>query len=271
MIKYIRNFYYFLKVVLQQRYIIKKLVISDFQKKYLATYLGLPWAFIQPVAIILVIWFVVSIGLRGSDLADGTPFLPWFICGMVPWFFMRDAISGSANSLIEFSFLIKKMHFRLGIIPVIKITTNFIIHLFLTLVLIIIIAIHGYPIDLYCLQLFYYMLCAVILVTGIGWLTSSIMVFVRDIKQAIDILLTLLFWLTPILWSYTRLKGNAKLLATLNPLHYVINGYRESLIFKIWFFENPQEMICFWSIAILLFVSGAIIFTRLKPHFADVL
>lgn len=269
--KHIKHFYFFLKVIFRQRYVIGKLVTSDFQKKYLATYLGLPWAFIQPAAIIAVIWFVVSIGLRGTDLADGTPFFPWFVCGMVPWFFMRDAIAGASNSLIEFAFLIKKMHFRLGIIPVIKILTTTIIHLFMVVVLLVITAIHGYSIDIYAIQLPYYMFSALIFVTGLGWLTSSLVVFVRDLRQSIDVLLTLLFWLTPILWSHTMLKDNAILAVKLNPLHYVIDGYRQALIHKTWFFDDIVSTIYFWSITILLFVAGAIIFTRLKPHFADVL
>ena len=269
--KHIKHFYYFLKVILQQRYIIRKLVGRDFQKKYLATYLGLPWAFIQPAAIIFVIWFVVSIGLRGSDLADGTPFLPWFISGMIPWFFLRDGISEGSRSLIDFSFLIKKMYFRVGIIPVIKVITALLIHLFLLLVLLIFVVAYGYPIDIYWLQLFYYLFSGIILVIGISWLASSIMVFVRDMKQTIEIVLTLLFWVTPILWSVSSLKGNAILVATLNPLHYVINGYRESLINKVWFFDDIPAMLYFWGLTSIIFIVGALVFTRLKPHFADVL
>ncbi len=269
--KHIKHFYYFLKVIFQHRFIIRKLVSRDFQKKYLATYLGLPWAFLQPAAIIFVIWFVVSIGLRGSDLADGTPFLPWLIAGMVPWFFLRDAISESSRSLLDFSFLIKKMYFRVGIIPVIRIITALIIHFFLLLVLLVLVLLFGYPIDIYWFQLFYYLFCGIMLVTGIGWLASSLMVFVRDIKQSIDILLTLLFWLTPIIWPVARLKGDAVLLARLNPLHYVVNGYRETLIYKTWFFDDIPAMLEFWSITLFFFVVGALVFTRLKPHFADVL
>jgi lipopolysaccharide transport system permease protein/teichoic acid transport system permease protein len=269
--KHIKHFYYFLKVIFQQRYIIRKLVSHDFQKKYLATYLGLPWAFLQPAAVIFVIWFVVSIGLRGSNLIDGVPFLPWFISGMIPWFFLREGISDGSRSLIEFSFLIKKMYFRVGIIPVIKIATALLIHLFLLAVLLILVLFYGYSIDLYWLQILYYLVCSIFLVVGISWLASSLMVFIRDVKQTVEIFLTLLFWITPIMWSANHLKGNAALLAALNPFHYIVNGYRETLIYKQWFFEDLSAMLYFWSITGVLFVGGALVFTRLKPHFADVL
>jgi lipopolysaccharide transport system permease protein len=82
----IKSFLFFLKVIYQQRYIIQKLVVSDFQKRYLGSILGLPWAFIHPAATIMVLWLVVNIGLRGGDIGGGLSFLPWFVCGIVPWF-----------------------------------------------------------------------------------------------------------------------------------------------------------------------------------------
>jgi lipopolysaccharide transport system permease protein/teichoic acid transport system permease protein len=268
---YIKNFYYFNKVLFQQRYIIQKLVARDFQKKYLASYLGLPWAFLQPFSIILVLWFVVSIGLRGGDLSDGTPFLPWFISGMIPWFFIKESLHNSSSSLIDYSFLIKKMYFRVGMIPLIRIMTALIIHLFLIVILLIFVVAYGFYPTIYWLQLPYYLLCSLILLVGLGWFTSALMVFVRDVKQTLDVLLTLLFWVTPIIWPYARLQGNMRLVADLNPFFYLTNGYRETLIHGKWFFENISLTLYFWFLAIFFFIMGAFIFQKLKPHFADVL
>jgi ABC-type polysaccharide/polyol phosphate export permease len=271
MLHQIKAFLYFLNMIYQQRYVIKKLVIQDFKKKYLASYLGLIWAFIQPASIIIVLWFVVTIGLRGGNLESGLPFLPWFIAGMVPWFFVRDGIANSSNSLIEYSFLIKKMYFRVGMIPLIKIFTTFLTHLFLVLILICFAVGFGFYPTLYWLQLPYYLLCALFILIGIGWLTSSLIVFVRDVKQTIDILLLLLFWLTPILWPPERLSGKVSYLVTLNPFAYIVTGYRNTFINKEWFFNDLGVTFYFWSVTIAFFVIGALVFHRLKPHFSDVL
>lgn len=266
----LKAFLYFLKMIYQQRYVIKKLVISDFQKKYLGTYLGLPWAFLQPAAIIIVLWFVISVGLRGGGNSD-IPFLPWFIGGMIPWFFISEAITSSSNSLISFSFLIKQMYFRVGIIPIITIITALIIHLFLVLILMILVTLYGYYPSVYWIQFPYYLLGALFLLVGLGWLTSALTVFVKDMKQIISIFITLFFWLTPIIWPHDRLTGNARLLVNLNPFFYITNGYRETFITHEWFFENIWLTLYFWGFVAILFISGALIFHRLKPHFADVL
>ena len=267
----IKNFYYFNKVLFQQRYIIQKLVARDFQKKYLASYLGLPWAFLQPFSIILVLWFVVSIGLRRGESVDGIVFLPWFIAGIIPWFFIKESLQNASSSLIDYSFLIKKMYFRVGMIPLIRITTALIIHLFLIAVLIIFVVASGFYPTIYWLQIPYYLIGSLVLLVGLGWFTSALMVFVRDVKQTLEVLLTLLFWITPIIWPHTRLTGKMRLLVDLNPFFYITNGYRETFINGKWFFENLNLTLYFWFVAVFFFLAGAYIFQKLKPHFADVL
>ena len=267
----IKAFLYFLKMIYQQRYVIKKLVIRDFQKKYLATYLGLPWAFLQPAAFVLSLWFVFSIGLRGGNLAEGIPFLPWLIAGIIPWFFISESISNSSGSLLALSFLIKKMYFRVGVIPVISIITALITHLFMVVIIMVFVVAYGFPPSLYWLQLPYYLLGSIIFLIGFGWLISSLMVFIRDLKQTIAISLQLLFWLTPIFWPHATVTGNMRLIIDLNPFFYITNGYRETFLTQTWFFDNPNLMIYFWSVSITIFIAGAFVFQRLKPHFADVL
>jgi len=268
----IKSFLYFLKTIYQQRYVIRKLVARDFQKKYLGSYLGLFWAFVQPMSYILVLWFVVSIGLRGGrDLGEGIDFLPWFVSGIIPWFFIRDSIQQGSGSLIEYSFLIKKMYFRTGIIPLIKIMNVLLIHFILLLLLIAFALGYGHYPSIYWIQLPYYLLGSFILVTGIAWLNASLMVFVKDIKEIISVLMTLFFWLTPIIWPHDRLEGKMRLIVDLNPFFYITNGYRETFILNQWFYESGGLSLYFWFVAAFFFITGAVVFKKLKPHFTDVL
>ncbi len=266
----IKSFLAFLQVIYQQRYIIHKLVTRDFKKKYLGSYLGMVWAFLEPAAFIVAIWFVVSIGLRGGE-RDGIAFLPWFVSAMIPWFFLRDGWTSASDSLNEYAFLIKKMYFRVGIIPLIKISTMLMVHLFMMLVLILIVAVYGFYPTMFWLQIPYYMLCSIILVTGLGWFTSALTVFVKDVKYVIGVITTLLFWLSAIIWPHERLEGAMRYLVDLNPVFYITNGYRETFIQQKWFFEQPTLMLYFWFVAAFFFIVGAFVFQKLKPHFSDVL
>ena len=78
-------------------------------------------------------------------------------------------------------------------------------------------------------------------------------------------------WMTPIMWSYSILPDRYQWLAKLNPMYYIVEGYRDTLINKVWFWDRYFQTVYFWVLAIGIFVLGSIIFKKLKPHFSDVL
>ncbi len=268
---YFRGLVNFFLLFYKQNYVIGQLVKRDFQSKYLASYGGLAWAFIQPAMTILVIWFAMTYGLKVTVMNTGIPFVPWFICGMIPWLFISETLSSSTGSLIEYSYLIKKTAFRVAVIPFIKIFTALIVHLFFIAVVAIFAVAYGYKPDIYWLQLPYLLLAAFFLLTGLGWLVSAITVFVRDMSPVVNVIIAVLFWATPIMWPYTMLSGNLRYLALLNPFFYIIEGYRYAFLEKAWMFQNVEMTIYFWCSTILIFICGALVFKRLAPHFADVL
>jgi ABC-type polysaccharide/polyol phosphate export permease len=267
----LKNLYYFFLSLYHQKYVIGQLVKRDFQQKYLASYIGLPWAFIQPAVSILVIWFAFNYGLRIKTTSSGLPYVPWFISGMIPWLFISETITSSSNSLIEYSYLIKKTSFKVAVIPFIKIFTALIIHLFFIIIIAVFAMAYGFMPTIYWLQIIYLVFASFILLSGLGWLISSINVFVRDIGPIVNVLISILFWATPIIWPYTILSTNMKYLALLNPFFYIIEGYRYTFLAKAWIFHNIQMTIFFWTTTIIIFIAGALVFKKLTPHFADVL
>ena len=130
---------------------------------------------------------------------------------------------------------------------------------------------YGYSPTIYWLQIPYYVFCTIILVLGITWMTSSIVVFFRDMGQIIAMVVQFGFWLTPIFWSMKILPEKYHSIIEYNPAYYIVEGYRDSLIYNTWFWEKPALSIQYWSIAMIFFFVGAIVFRKLRPHFADVL
>ena len=78
-------------------------------------------------------------------------------------------------------------------------------------------------------------------------------------------------WATPILWNIEAFGENVQMYIKINPLVYIVNGYRSAICEKQWFFEDFYSTMYFWIFTVVLFGIGALIFKRLKPHFADVL
>ena len=78
-------------------------------------------------------------------------------------------------------------------------------------------------------------------------------------------------WGTPILWQIGQAPEGLQLLFKMNPVYYIVNGYRSALFEKKWFYEDFYSTMYFWIVTVVVFGIGALIFKRLKVHFADVL
>lgn len=260
-----------LKSILQNKKLLFQLAKNDFKKKYVGSMLGIIWAFIQPISTILIYWFVFSVGLKAGSPVENVPFLFWFVLGLVPWFFFQEAVINALNCMSEYSYLVKKVVFQIDILPLIKIISSFFIHIVFILIVILIGILYGFIPNIYFLQLPYYIFCIFILALGISYITSSVSIFFRDLGQIINILLQIGMWATPIMWSYDVIPERFQWIEKLNPLFYIVDGYRSIYIKQHWFWENSFQMFYFWIISIFLLLAGVRIFHKLKPHFADVL
>lgn len=266
----LKHLYFFIRDLFKSRNIIFELTKRDFKSRYLGSYLGLLWAFIHPAITIVVFWFVFQVGFKSAPV-DNYPFILWLMAGIVPWFFFSDSISNASNSIIENSFLVKKMVFRISILPVIKILSALFIHMFFIAVLFLMFLFYGYLPTIHYIQMLYYLFSAMILILALSWITSSVILFTKDVGQIVAVLLQFGFWLTPVFWSLKIMPEKYHPIIRLNPAYYIVEGYRDSFINKIWFWEHPDLTVYFWAVTLFIFASGAIIFRKLRPHFGDVL
>jgi len=247
-----------------------ELARKDFRAKYLGSHLGIVWAFVQPAANILVLWFVARKALNLTPV-EGFPFILWLIAGMIPWYFFTDCVNNATHAIVGNSHLVKKVAFRVDALPLIKICSALAIHLVFIALLALVLALNGFTPTWHAIQVFYYLAASIVLVLGITWMTSSVIVFVRDIGPLIGLGIQILFWITPIFWSLKDLPPRLRFMLRLNPLHYIVAGYRESFIDKVWFWHDGALSLYFWGVAISMLVAGGLVFRRLRPHFADVL
>lgn len=260
----------FLKKILQNVSLILDLAKNDFRTKYAGSYLGIIWAFIQPIVTILVYWLVFQVGFR-SGTAEGVPFVLWLTTGLVPWFFFNEALNGSTASLMEYSYLVKKVVFDIEIIPCIRILSAFFVHIFFVAFMLVMYLINGIFPSLEWIQLLYYSGCLVFLTVGIAYATSALVIFFKDLAQIIIVVLQVGMWLTPIMWNLNIMPSRLQWIFKLNPLCYIVQGYRETLIEHKWFWNNAYQTILFWVIALGCFWLGNKVFSKLKIHFADVI
>ncbi len=260
----------FLTAIWESRKLLWKLTKNDFKQRYLGNALGVLWAFIQPTATIAVFWFVFQVGFK-SQPVDDFPFILWLVAGMFPWFFFADGLANGTNSVLENSFLVKKIVFRVSLLPVIKLLSALVVHIFFIFFMFAMFLYYGYTPEIYWLQIIYYLFALSVLLLGLSWFTSSVVVFFRDMGQLISVIIQFGFWLTPIFWSIKMIPEQFHFLIKLNPLVYIIEGYRNSMIYHHWFWEDMQMTLYYWGVTLVIFIIGSLTFSRLRPHFSDVL
>lgn len=263
--------------IYESRKLITRLSVNDFKTKFAGSYLGIIWAFVQPVVTIFVYWFVFEKGFKPPAInnAQGVevPYVLWLIAGMVPWFFFSDALSGGTRALLDYSYLVKKVVFQIDILPIVKVISSIFVHLFFMAFAVLLYTFYGYHPDFYTLQILYYSVCMVILVLALSYLTSSVVVFFRDLNQIINIVLQVGVWVTPVMWNMDTMDISPVLknILKLNPLYYIVQGYRDAFINKVAFWEHPELTIYFWIFTIVCLFLGNHVFKKLRMHFADVL
>ena len=266
----IKRTQHFIKDIYNQRSILYELAKRDFQRQYMGSYLGFVWVFLQPLLFVTVLYTVFTFGFKSGSSAHGVPFSVYLIAGMIAWFFIADNLNAGAAIIKQHAFLLKKVDFRLSMLPVVKLMSSTIPHLFFIAIALFIAIINGIYPTFYLVQLLYYFVAMVILLLGVSWLTSSTNIFVPDVSKIISVIVTFGFWLTPIFWDLAKVPEKYQWLIKLNPAVYIVEGYRDAVINHIWFWEKPYQTLYFWFVSAFMLWIGIKVFKKLRPHFAEV-
>ena len=256
--------------LVRNRHLIVRMAGYELKTRYASTAIGALWAIIQPVLMILVFWFVATRGLKVT-FESGTPYILIMFTGFVPWLFFADALSGTANSITNYSYLVRKVAFPIHILPSVPLCSALFVHAVLFVLLLGLLASYGVYPGLRALMVLYYLAGMALLTLGLGWLLAAANVFSRDVGQALGAGLNVLFWATPILWPAGNIRGVFKLAVQANPMYFVVEGYRSALLpgnalFALW----PLDLY-FWTLVLVALVAGATMFRRFESDFADVL
>lgn len=254
----------------ESRYTLMGLAKNDFKARFAKSFLGILWAFIQPLVTLLVMWFVFQAGFKNAPV-DDVAFMAWLTPAYLVWAFFSEALISVTNSLSEYQYLLKQVNFRTSIIPLVKIISSSFVHIAFIFFIFLVLAVYKIPFSIYNIQVVYYFLCVVVLLVGMGWLLSALSVFIPDVANIVNVVIQIGFWATPIFWVDTGMTPAVKLILQINPMYYICQGYRDSFITHVWFWERIRTSIMFWGITGIFFVAGVLVFRKLRPYLVDVL
>lgn len=263
------SFQMFKSISLHQSMIVA-MAKRDLQNRYIGTLGGLLWALIHPLAVIMIFYFVFAVGFRAQG-PSGAPFILWFVCGLVPWFFFSETLTGMTNSITQNCHLVKKTVFPTEVLCFVNLLAGLFTHAVFLFLLMAMLLFFSVPFSVDRLLILYFLVCTCVLLLSLGWLLSALQVFYRDIAQGLSIVLNLCFWLTPIVWSTDIMPSQYRSMFFLNPMYYIVEGYRGMLVYDAVIWPGSLATVYFWSVTVALFLCGNYVFRRLKPEFADVM
>jgi len=269
-----------LKEQMENFYLVRRLSLYELKSKNKNNYLGMAWEVINPLIQILIYWFVFGNILQRSGIdvhpdVKNVPFIAWLVGGFILWnFFYQSTIQGS-KSIYSRLGMLSKMNFPMSVIPNFVAFSQFYVHLFMIGISVILLQFMGYFINIYYLQLIYFIFASFCLIFSISLITSTLSTIIRDVHMFLNAFLRMFLYLSPVLWPISRILDNHPTLVTimkLNPLYYLIEGYRAAFFGTEWYFVTQWEYtLYFWGLVIVLFLFGSMIHVKFRKHFIDFL
>jgi lipopolysaccharide transport system permease protein len=256
---------------IQRRTLLFQLVRRDFEQRFIGSAAGWMWGLIHPVVLLLSWTFVFQVCLHAKLPPNEVTqnYTLFLFCGFLPWLLFQDTVMRSAASMLENSNLITKTVFPAEIVPVSIFLSSLISHLMALVLVIGVVGFYNGHFSLWMLSLPLYMLIVGLFAVGVGWIVSSLQVYLRDTVQVLSVLLTFWFWLTPIFIDEQLFPAQFRFLLRINPLAFVVRAYRDRLLsYRV---PNLQEFAIVTAYAVAAFVVGGLFFRHLKRGFADVL
>lgn len=251
------------KSLYHYRELLKTSVKKEVRGKYKNSFLGVLWSFLNPLLQIMVYAIVFPLILKNSQ----EHYVVFLCCGLIPWNFFATSITRSAFTMIENGNIIKKVYFPREILPISIVTSEAINFLISTFIIIAFVLFDGVPLTKYILYYPIILLIQYILILGIGFIVSAITVYVRDLQHLIGVALQLFFYATPIVYAANSIPENFAWILNLNPMTYVINGYRD--IFLNQTAPDMKSLLLLLGIVLALCMVGYMIFKKLQKGFAE--
>ena len=257
---------------LQYKQQIFKLAKADLVKTYRGAALGWAWAIIKPAVTIFVYWFAFQIGIKTGKEIEGFPFFLWLIAGLIPWFYINDMLTQGTEAIRKYSYLVTKMKFPISTIPTFVSISKLMVNLFLIVVMVLIFIFMGYTPDIYIIQLPIYIIFSFLFFTVFSLLSSVLACMSKDFLNLVKSLVTAVFWLSGIVWNINTIDIPwLKTLLKANPVTYLVEGFRNCFIHKVWIWESPKTLICFLAILVVLTIISVVLYKRLRKEIPDVL
>lgn len=241
--------------------------MRDVTLRYRQTALGVIWVVLQPLLGAGI--FTLVFGQLAEFPSDGVPYFVLSFAGMLAWSLFGSTLGRSSSSLVGNQALVSKVYFPRMLVPLsgtLSVALDFLVGLVMMAVLLVVGGVTPGP----ALLLLPMWVAAMLLIAnGLGLALSALMVTYRDVAYVVPFLIQMLLYATPVAYTLTAVPANLRWLFELNPLTWILEGFRWSLLNlaapPLW------QIVAAPVVGVVAFVVGSLIFEHLERGFADVI
>lgn len=239
-------------------------VRRELRGRYKGSVLGFFWTFLNPLLQLFVYSIVFSTILK-QEIEKYYLFL---FVGLIPWIFFSSSVTGGAVAVIAEKDMVKKIYFPREVLPIARVTTNFLNMLLCFIVIFTVVIVSGTGINFLAIPcLIPVWMVEYVLALGMAFFASAVTVYFRDMEHILGVIMMAWQYLTPVLYSYDIIPDEYKLLFSLNPMTPIIGAYRDIL------YESsvPELKMLLWAfvLGLIVLMIGWCAFSRLKRRFAE--
>ena len=260
--------------LLRYRHLLLGLTWRDLRVRYKQSYLGIAWAVLLPLTMMLVFTFVFTRAIPATGLLNvEMPYALFAYTGLVPWAFLSSSLGGCVNSLVSNRNLVTKVYFPREVFPLSCIASSF-VDFVIAMTVLVALMVYFQAVGEWTfrpsaplLLLPVVVLVQVMLTVGVGMLLAMSNLFYRDVRQIFSVTMQLLMFLSAVV---VPVPQDGSLLAraiALNPLVPIIGAYRDCIVYGRW----PQTGPFLYAtvVAFVLLVGGWVCFRRASFRFAE--
>jgi ABC-type polysaccharide/polyol phosphate export permease len=258
-----------LRQLLRHRALIQSLVARELKARYRGSMLGVLWSFINPLLLLSIYTFVFTTVMPGARSAGIEHFSLFLFCGILPWTWFSSSLLESANALIAGGNLIRKVLFPAEVLPIVTVFAG-LVHFCLGLPILAAFFVY-YRVPVPAVDLLWLPIIVaeqLLLTLGLALMISALTVHFRDLRDLLANVLTLGFFLTPIIYPLSQAPAWARPWLNLNPFTTLAVSYQEVLVVPGPFVDG-WRLLAFAIVSVLVFLAGYFVFDRLRDTLAE--
>lgn len=262
-----------LSTVYERRWLVKYMTQREISRSYQGSYLGLAWAFLSPLLMVVLLTVIFSevVGIRFREVTGDSSlnFGLYLFCGLIPFLAYSQAVSQGVNVVRRNRNLVQGVVFPLEILPVTTVIASLVQSVIGVGAVMVVLAVLEHRLNWTVLLLPLVLVPQLLFTIGLCYLMAVAGAYVADVRETLKAVVRATFFLTPIIWPVSRVPEDWRFLVDYNPLAILVESYRDLILEG----KLPSGMSYsyFFLVGLALFVLGFVAYNRVKHRFADLI